>query len=367
MTNARGTDGSHHAGLTLLQPAFLGDVVLATSLLESWHRHFPEHRPEVLVRRGAEGLFEDHPFVGRVHVWDRRGGRKYLRLLRLARQMRDGKERLVVNLHRHPSMAMLTRYIANGETVGFSAPTARHAAGVRLAPHDFGDGRHETERNHGLIEPWLGPWNPESDRPRLHPADRHVRAASEWPTGALVLAPASVWATKRWPSGHWSALADAWTERNPGKEVILLGGPADGELLGTVKQGCRVAAPRACAGGLDLLGSAALMCQSAAVVSNDSAPLHMAGAVDVPVVGVFCSTTPRFGFGVLPAMRGGDRAADVEVGEASLGCKPCGPHGHARCPEGHFKCGTALEVRTVLNALVKVSSLPSGSRIPSGS
>lgn len=365
MTPNRASEGGHRpVRLTLLQPAFLGDVVLSTALLESWRRTFPQDRLEVLVRKGAEGLFADHPFVQGVHVWDRSGWLKYPRLAGLSRSLRGRDTHLVVNLHRHPSMALLTRAVRPEEAVGFSGATAPHGRRVRLEPHGLGDGRHETERNHALVAPWLGAWDAALDVPRLHPSGRHWKAAGLWPEDALVLAPASVWATKRWPPEQWAALADAWTERQGGGPVVLLGGAGDRPLLEEVARACRLARPQVCAGDLDLLGASALMARSRAVVSNDSAPLHMAGAVGAPVVGVFCSTTPRFGFGVLPGMLAGGRAAQVEVGEAELECKPCGPHGHARCPEGHFKCGSMLDVARVLEAVVRVSSPPSGSPTP---
>ena len=121
---------------------------------------------------------------------------------------------------------------------------------------------------------------------------------------------------------------------------------------------CRQASPQVCAGALDLLSSAALMAGSNVVVSNDSAPLHMAGAVGCPVVGVFCSTTPSLGFGVLPGDRETGRGEDVEVPAGRLDCKPCGLHGHRRCPKGHFRCGVDLSVEQVMAAVGRVSSLP---------
>ena len=53
----------------LLQPAFLGDVVLST-VLESWHAARPDDPISVLVRKEAASLFEEHPFVQQVYVWD---------------------------------------------------------------------------------------------------------------------------------------------------------------------------------------------------------------------------------------------------------------------------------------------------------
>lgn len=344
------------ARVVLLQPAFLGDVVLSTALMESWHRCYPRHRLEVVVRKEAMGFFTGHPFLDHVHVWDRQGWGKYPRLSALSKQVRRRNPDVVINLHRHPSMALLADRSGAQYRFGFRESAKWYNRQIRSAPHNFGDGRHETQRNHELVEVCLGRWNAEDDVAKLHPTENDRLAASKWPSDGLVLAPSSVWTTKRWPAEQWSALADGWSRIAPDSPVILLGSASDRPLLEAVKKGCREARPCVIAGALDLLGSAALMRLSRLVVSNDSAPLHMAGAVGTPVVGVFCSTTPRYGFGPMPSMMDTRKAAVVEVPEAALRCKPCGPHGHAKCPLGHFSCGRDLNFERVLAAAVKVSS-----------
>lgn len=347
-------------GLLLLQPAFLGDVVLSTALLESWHRVHPDDTIRVVVRKGAEGLFQGHPFVDQVLVWDRQGWLKYPRLLALGQRARAQRPDQVVNLHRYSSMAWLTKRVGAPKSSVFEG-VSLSVQGAYFHPHNIGDGRHETQRNHAHISDAVGAFNAALDRPQLYPRDVDRAAASSWPDGAVILAPSSVWATKRWPAKHWSTLVNQLHAHWPHHEVVLLGGSADRSLLEEIasKSDKR---PAVCAGELSLLGSAALMSQAKVVVSNDSAPLHMAGAVQCPAVGVFCSTTPALGFGVLPQSLADGSGANVELASASEGgldCKPCGLHGFKQCPKGHFKCGLDLSVREVMNAVVRVSSLPS--------
>jgi len=356
MTRAEDHRLAGRARVVLLQPAFLGDAVLSTALLESWHRAFPEHRLSIVVRDAAAGLFQDHPFLEAVHAWDRSGWQKYLRLFTVGQKVRSSGPDVVINLHRFASMAWLAKMSGAANLTGFEGAGNWHAQRTRLVAHSIGDGRHETERNHAQAAHFLGEWDPKVDRPRLYPTSQHQAEAMSWPSDALVLAPASVWATKRWPENRWAELADRWAEEQAGQAVILMGGKGDQELLHRIAGACKQAQPLVCAGNLDLLGAAALMAQSALVVSNDSAPLHMAGAVGTPVVGVFCSTTPRFGFGVLPAMKAEGQAAEVEVGERDLDCKPCGLHGHAACPKRHYRCGNEVEVGHVIAAMKALSS-----------
>jgi heptosyltransferase-2 len=76
--------------------------------------------------------------------------------------------------------------------------------------------------------------------------------------------------------------------------------------------------------------------------TNDSAPVHIASAVNAPVTEIFCSTVPGFGYTPLS-----DHARIVETRE-KLACRPCGIHGRKECPEGHFKCAWGIEVKDVL-------------------
>lgn len=348
-------------GLLLLQPAFLGDVVLSTALIESWHRAFPKDPIRVWVRKGADGFFDDHPFVTEVLVWDRSGRSKYRRMLSLAFRARRRHPAMVVNLHRFSSMALAARIIGAPQNAGFEGVSSFGLAATR-AEHGIGDGRHETERNHALIAGQVGAFDSTQDRPRLHPSGAHRTAVRTWPAEAAILAPSSVWATKRWPESHWSALVDALHEE--GREVVLMGGPGDDRLLEAIAIRCRHR-PHVMAGQLSLLGSASLMASASVVVSNDSAPLHMAGAVGTPVVGVFCSTTPALGFGALPGDIERGLAENVEVSSSELACKPCGLHGKKSCPESHFQCGAGLSAKTVMGAVRRVSSPPSPGLPPS--
>ena len=87
----------------------------------------------------------------------------------------------------------------------------------------------------------------------------------------------------------------------------------------------------------------------AALVTNDSAPLHLASAMGTPTVAIFGATVPAFGFGPLAARR-----AIAET--AGLECRPCSSHGPQVCPLGHFKCMKELDAQRVLDAVHAVTA-----------
>jgi heptosyltransferase-2 len=156
------------------------------------------------------------------------------------------------------------------------------------------------------------------------------------PPGFVALAPGSIWGTKRWP-GFAALAADV------DAPIVVVGGPEDAALAETVA----AAAPHrawSAAGALPLRGSAALIARAAVLVTNDSAPLHLATAVGTPVVALFGPTVPSFGFGP----RG---PRDRVVEHPSLPCRPCSAHGPQICPLEHHRCMRELSAASVAEAV----------------
>jgi heptosyltransferase-2 len=111
--------------------------------------------------------------------------------------------------------------------------------------------------------------------------------------------------------------------------VVVLGSAADAPLTEAIM----AAAPSAidATGRLSLLASAELLGRCGVLVTNDSAPMHLASAMGTPTVAIFGPTVPEFGFGPL--------APRVSVvGHDALPCRPCDRHGPQRCPLGHHRC-----------------------------
>ncbi len=150
---------------------------------------------------------------------------------------------------------------------------------------------------------------------------------------------------KRWPETHYAAVAKAKLDQ--GWQVWLFGSAGDravGEMIATLAgDGCRnLAGETALDEVVDLLACAS------AVVSNDSGLMHVAAAVDVPVVAVYGSTDP----GYTPPLS--ERARVVRLG---LKCSPCFKR---ECPLGHLDCLVKLEPARVLDILDQLN--PPGAR-----
>ncbi len=366
----------------IIQTAFLGDAVLATSILEKLHAHYPDAAIDLVVRKGNDGLFTAHPFLRTLHVWDKRES-KTRSLIKLIGILRKQRYDHVINAQRFFSTGLMTALSGGKETTGYdknplSFLFSRKVKHQIPEPAELRKGPvksdaviiHEVDRLNDLIVYLTDGLRP---LPKLYPsaADRslveQVIRPQHSPTGSslktpagslaedpaapgaqqgpeaeilrekrgpyITIAPASVWFTKQWPAEKWIELIKVLPVN---RRIFLIGAPGDIPLCERIiKEAGR---GEVLAGKLSLLGTAALMEGAAMNYVNDSAPLHIASAMNAPVTVVFCSTVPNFGFGPLNA-----NGHIVERTEP-LYCRPCGLHGYQACPEGHFKCAWEIDV-----------------------
>lgn len=311
--------------ILIIQTAFIGDAILASSLIEKLHARFPQAKISVLVRKGNEGIYNTHPFLKEVLVWNKQE-RKLRNLFGLLRRIRSNRYDCVVNCHRYGSSGFLTAFSGARHTTGYKENPFSFLFNTTVR-HVIGDGRHETERYNQLIEDFT---DREVFKPRLYPSEVDRALIRTYTSTAYVcMAPASVWFTKQLPLEKWVELC---RQTDPGLSIFLLGGPGDVTLCEEIRTRSGHPGIQILAGQLSLLQSAALMEGAGMNYVNDSGPLHLCSAVNAPVTAFFASTVPAFGFGPLS-----NRSHVLEV--KGLACRPCGLHGYKACPLGHFKCG----------------------------
>ena len=104
--------------ILVIQTAFIGDVVLATALLESIHQQNPAASISVLVRKGNEALFNAHPYLDKVLVWDKQQN-KYGHWLQLLFEIRKNKFDAVINVQRYAATGLWTALSGAKIKIGF--------------------------------------------------------------------------------------------------------------------------------------------------------------------------------------------------------------------------------------------------------
>lgn len=137
---------------------------------------------------------------------------------------------------------------------------------------------------------------------------------------------------KRWPAHYYAELAQ--NLRTQGYAVWLIGSPKDKEVADKIialgNEPCR----NLC-GATDLTEAIALISCASLVVSNDSGLMHIAAALDRPMLAIFGSSSPQF----TPPL-----STHAQVLRLDLPCSPCFKR---ECPQGHFNCMLKLTPKEV--------------------
>lgn len=318
--------------ILVIQTAFIGDAILASAALESIHKKFPQADLHILVRNGNETLFENHPYLKKIWVWNKKVN-KLQNLFKLIAEIRKEKFDWLINLHRFASSGIITALSKAKITVGFDKNPLSFLFTYRVK-HIIGDGSHEVQRNHLLLKKYI---DADFSKPKLYPSQNNIEKVSQYIKQPFVcMAPASVWFTKQLPKHKWVELCDLTPKDTT---IYFLGAKSDEALCNEIKSTSKHQNIEVLCGKLSLLDSCALMAKAKMNYVNDSAPLHLASSVNANVTAYFCSTVKEFGFYPLS-----DNSKTVEATPAPS-CRPCGLHGYQACPQKHFKCGNDIVIK----------------------
>jgi len=327
--------------ILIIQTAFAGDVILTLPLIQETRRFFPHATIDVLCIPGTAELVQHHPAVHRAIVYDKKHTTPSLPAL--GRRLRHEGYDICLVPHRSFRSAFLAYCTGAKLRISFDRSAGGWFYTVRTA---YRKECHEIRRNLSLLEQLVKGVNRDT-RPMLPISHDDVciveNMVHEYALAMpfLCVAPGSVWATKRWlPESFAEFIADLAKDYG----VALLGGKDDAPLCADIT---RMAGTEKCvdlSGRLSFLQSAELLRRAVVLVSNDSAPVHLASAVGTPVVEIFGATVPAFGFTpfLVPY--------DI-VEEEGLACRPCGLHGGDQCPIRTFDCMNNITATQVIAAV----------------
>ena len=330
----------------IIRLSSLGDILLTTPIVRLIRQHCPQARIDFVMKAAYRDLLREHPCVDRLLlVHDAQTLRQTLYSLRQTRYD------VVLDLQRTLRSRLLYMGSSARYKLAYNKRTLRRALLVHLGWNTLRALTPVPElyatplRHLGIeaplprLEMFLAPGSQETLRAyvaRLLPegCDR------PW----LAVAPGASWPTKRWPVERFASVAQevAYTHQ---AAVVILGSADDTPLARQLCQ--RLSVPVVdCTGQFTLMQTAALLQQCRMLVSNDSGLMHMAVALQVPVVAIFGPTVEEFGFYPFRAR--------AQVVSTALSCRPCSTKGSRRCPRGHHQCMqhvTCAQVASVVHAL----------------
>lgn len=314
--------------------SFIGDAVLSTAVIQPLRRHFPDAHITFLVGPRAFDLLATEPNIDTTLVYDNRGEHAGWRgRLRLVKALRRDKFDLVVNLRD----SLMARCIGVKHWGMVRGESNRHAVTRYL----------EVLQKRGV--------DTTGANPRLELTENEQTAAQRflaeagWTSERLLIGihPGGNWVYKLWDAENYGRVANALVEKRDAA-ILLFAGPNERKLQARVAQMMDV--PPVLVQTENLRHLAALISTCDVYIGNDTGPMHIASAVDTPVVALFGSTNP------IRSGPYGDKHTIVQSG-IDLGCNPCHPgRNPGGCGAGSCEVIAGIIVEQVLAAVEHYTS-----------
>lgn len=333
--------------ILVIQTAFLGDAILTLPLIQYLKEKFSNSKICVLAIPSTSIVFEYSPFVDDVIVYDKKGKEKsFLSYLKLILKIRKEKFDKVYSPHRSTRSTLVSFFSKSKHTVGFDIADLSFLYKKKVK---YEKTFHEVARNLSLANyDFKNSWRV---KPIVNVPQHNIYKLIEFEKinekKIIAVAPGSVWNTKVYPKEYFIKIIKEIINKDI--FVFLIGGKEDQNLCEEIEKeiGEKIISV---AGKFSVLESIELLKKCSALICNDSAPTHMAMIADIPVLTIYCSTTPGFGF--YPY-----NEKSVYISYDELECKPCGIHGKKECPIKTFDCGYKLIPEKVLAKLHEIISV----------
>lgn len=346
----------------MIQTAFIGDLILSIPLFKRIREKKPHAPLFVVTRRGLGQFLKDLKIIDGFFEIDKGSGRSYGEL---AEKLSSVRFDWIVCPHQSVRTALFVWRLQADVKMGFmewwngivftdrteknpALPDPLRQLSL-LRPVDlelanlFRSAKFEPLNEPGKdgMLPALSPWMELGHRERiLEWADPFMLKAPY-----VCIFPGSVWATKRWTEQGFAELGN--TLMRQGNRVVWMGAKDEIALCASLEK--QVPGSQSLAGKTSLTHTLSVLARANAVVSNDSGGQHLATLAGVPVVSIFGPTVLSLGFRPWTS-----QGAIVE--RIGLQCRPCGKHGHKKCPIGTHECMKSVGAQRVYDALVALTT-----------
>ncbi len=330
--------------ICIIRLGSLGDLVLMVPMLRALRSSFPSKELHLVCKEKYAGLFDGGGLVDSF-IPVRRGNLREIVDLRSA--LGRAEYEAIVDAHGVIRSNLLFHALRAPRKLQIRKDEIRKAALIVGKMNLYGHITSQTERYAELArrlgadirEPYAELPVPES---ATRSAEAALSRAGRGGKPLIAFAPGARWPTKRWPADRFARLIFEASAR--GFEPLLIGGAEDAATNAEVAALSR-SAPLDLTGALSIIESAAVLKRCDALVTNDSAPLHLAEAVGTPAIAFFGPTVREFGY--FP------RLAASRALETALPCRPCSRNGKRACPYRTKECLTSIEPSTALEAIVR--------------
>jgi ADP-heptose:LPS heptosyltransferase len=335
-------------------------VLLTTPIVRALRRRFADARLVYLVEELAAPVVAANPHLNQtIVIRHRRGWRRVLEDLSLARRLRSMNIDIAIDMHGGPRSGWLTFASRARVRVGYDVPGRRWMfTSVVARPRGYAP-RHSVRNQWDLLAPvdpvFLEPPDPGRDRIEmpvdpgaLSAIDTRLESAGVRPDDTVVILHSGAGNEfRRWPEESFADVARAIASDAPSNRVVVIGSAAESETVQRVVREATGGNPALSdritpAAGWPLAQMRALMERAALFIGGDSGPMHIAATTDVPIVALFGPTLPVHWAPWRPSA-----LPFVAIEPGVLECRPCDQR---ICAPGDFRCLRATPASRVIEA-----------------
>jgi lipopolysaccharide heptosyltransferase I len=341
--------------ILIIRLSSIGDIIHCTPVASSLKAAWPDCKITWMVGEVSADLLKDNPNIDEILIWSREKFEKHLRAYQFKKALemwRDLQDKLqgrafyaVLDIHGLFLTGMIARQAKTEKRIGLKGAKELNSLFMNETAQALG--KHITDKYLGVLA-HLGIERVDHRMCLVVSQDarqfvknffqEHTVAAQE---KILVLVLGTTWATKNWPPAFFIEIIKLLYRDF---RIVLCGGKAEVEIGREVET--KAGVPIINSIGLtSLLEMAGIIEQASAVVAGDTGPLHMAGALGVPTVGMFGPTDPA-----IYAPQGEQHATLF----SNLPCSYCHKQ---KCPGGERKCMETITTEAVAQKVYAITSI----------
>jgi heptosyltransferase-2 len=314
--------------ILIIRLSSIGDILLTTPLIRSIKKKYPDIQLDYVIKEQYYELVQNNPHLTNVYKYNSHSADKLAKdillnsktfeyVIDLQNNLRSKK--ITHNLHipvlrfkKDTLKKFLLVQIKINRLKKISQIPLRYAesAGIEL----------DSEGTEFITE----------NRPdaRLNVTDKYIG-----------LCPGAKHFTKIWPKEYFIELGKKLEAQ--GYKILLFGGLEEAKVSNEISKHLN-SSINLCGDSLLQAGANMKVCK--AIYTNDSGTMHLASAIQVPVIAFFGSTVKEFGF--YPY-----KSPSIVLEVKNLSCRPCSHIGRKSCPKIHFKCMREISPEMAFNAL----------------
>jgi ADP-heptose:LPS heptosyltransferase len=327
------------AKILIIRFSSIGDIILTTPVIRCLRKQLPDAEIHFLTKQSYRSIVASNPYINKIHTL---GDSFELMLHELKTEEYD----YIIDLHHNLRSLRIKKFLKNVKAFSFDKLNVQKFIYTNLKINTLPkkhivDRNLETVASLGIVNDELGLdyFIPEKDKIKQKdlPASHML--------GYIAVVIGAALSTKKMPLHKLKTLCTAINH-----PIILLGDKGDTEDGKGIAAADDIKIYNAC-GKFNLNESADILRGAKLVITHDTGLMHIAAALQKPIISVWGNTVPAFGMYPYYGKSSAQHYDVVEINK--LWCRPCSKIGYKKCPLGHFKCMELIAVNEIVNMVNK--------------